>query len=134
MFEPPFWIALFEQHENGCYSAARLVIGASEPTGAELASFLSKVDYSRLKFTTPGSEGFAVLKEYRFKKQQQKIKKAVAPEQGKHTYTKAHAMLKKQQEEQKTVRKKQSRIERDAREEEQFRIKQLRRKEKHRGH
>ncbi len=134
MFEPPFWIALFEHFENESYSVARQVIGTSEPQGADLVGFFNNLNYSELKFSQPDFNESASKKEYSFKKQQHKVKLTLSQACTKHTYTKAHAILKNQHSEIKAERKKQSRVERQNTIKQQFMLHQQKKKKKHRGH
>ena len=135
-FDPPFWIALFEWKYTGVYSVAREVIGTSEPTCAELNVFLNRLDYARLRYTIPCKEENCNKKVQRvnFKKLQKRIKEQTSQTEFKHTYSKAHEELKKQQEERKKEVKHMSKIQKEDDMQRKFELRQVKRKEKLRGH
>jgi hypothetical protein len=133
VFEDPFWVAIFEQYRNGYYSVAREVIGTSEPQGSELVLFFRKLDYENLKFTQPVKEETIDNKKINFKRQMRNIR--LAQHSGlKHTYTKAHAIIKANQSALKEEKRKQSRWEREEEKREKFRMNQQKKKEKQKGH
>lgn len=133
IFDPPFWIVLFEKIEKGKYSVAREVIGTSEPTNAELMSFFDRLDFSKIRYTVPVEEEKARKNETSFKKMQKKVKKATKQTNYKHTYSKAHEELKKQQKYNKQERKSVSKEEKKEEQERKFEIKQQKKKQKLRG-
>lgn len=133
LFEDPFWVALLEKEDEGRYSVARVVIGASEPTGAELIEFLDRLDPDKLNFTCqintvlPAHRNRGFKKQLHRNRQQQEFS-------CRHTYTKAHAMLKQQHKELKTARHEKGRTVKDEFKQLKFDIRQKKKKEKHRGH
>lgn len=132
LFEDPFWVAIFEQYQNGYYSVARQVIGATEPHGSEIVMFLQKLNYDRLKFTPPVREEKISKKVLNFKRQLKQIR--CAQLYGlKHTYTRAHALIKVNKDAIKAEKQKQSRTVREEEKREKFRLKQEKRKERQRG-
>ncbi|MBP1631455.1 MAG: hypothetical protein H6Q15_2348 [Bacteroidetes bacterium] len=134
-FCPPLWIALFEMHDDGQYSVAREVIGNSEPTGSDIRLFFQRLDYNRLRYTKNLEESANTEnRKFSYKKLQKKVKRETEKTNFKYAFTKAQIELKKQQEEMKTNSKRQSVERRMALEEKKFDLKQIKRKEKHRGH
>jgi|WetSurMetagenome_2_1015567.scaffolds.fasta_scaffold50076_4 hypothetical protein len=136
VYDNSFWIVLFEMNDENGYSVAREVIGTSEPTGSDLYLFFSHLDYNRLKYTNPSLRSLTRSFQYRigYKKRQRQIKREKQRGDHKNTFTKAQAELKRQFLENKTEAKSVRRIMRMDKEEHKFRIKQQKRKEKHRGH
>ena len=133
LFEEPFWVALIEREIDERYSVARAIIGTSEPSGATLVDFFDRLNCENLRFSEPVKAEYRVTKEVSFKKQLHKNRE-FQDTASRHTYTKAHAMLKQQQSELKTERKKVSRLEKEESVQLKFDIRQQKKKEKHRGH
>ncbi|HEY9123517.1 MAG TPA: YjdF family protein [Bacteroidales bacterium] len=136
LFEEPFWIVLFEKEDEYGYAVAREIIGASEPTGAELAAFLENINIDNLRFTLPliTQQKHGNFKRANYKLQMRKAKHIQETSKYKYTFTKAQTMLKEHQSIQKEERKKFSRQEKEKDLERKFELKQIKRKEKHRGH
>ncbi|SHF61387.1 Protein of unknown function [Bacteroides luti] len=134
-FCPPLWIALFEIYDSGQYSVAREIIGSSEPTGSDTKLFFERLDYNRLRYTKNLEESANTEnKKISYKKLQKKVKRETENINFKYAFTKAQVELKKQQEEKKANSKRQLKEIRIALEEKKFEIKQIKRKDKHRGH
>lgn len=133
LFEEPFWVALIEREIDGRYSVARAIIGTSEPSGATLVDFFDRLNCENLRFSDAVKTECRVTKDVSFKKQVHKNKE-FQDNTSRHNYTKAHAMLKQQQTELKTERKKVSRQENEESLQRKFDIRQQKKKEKHRGH
>ena len=136
LFEEPFWIVLFEKEDEHGYAVAREIIGSSEPTGAELTLFLENIKIDNLRFTLPliGNEDKGISKSRSFKLQMRKAKRIQETSKYKYTFTKAQVMLKEQHSMLKEERKDFSRQEKERDIERKFTLKQIKRKEKHRGH
>lgn len=133
VFEDPFWIAIFEQYQNGYYSVAREVIGTSEPQGSDLMLFFKKLNYNRLKYTQPVKEEKVCHKELNYKRQMRNIR-AAQHSCSNHTFTKAQACIKASRSALKEEKKKQSRVEKEEDRRERFSISQQKKKEKQKGH
>ena len=133
LFEDPFWVALIEREIDGQYSVARVVISTSEPLGATLADFFDRLNYESLKFSESVQTDCRVKKEVGFKKQVHKNNVCHIGDY-RHTYTKAHAMLKQQQSELKKERRKVCRQEKEELLQRKFNLRQQKKKEKHKGH
>jgi hypothetical protein len=136
IYDNSFWIVLFEMNDENGYSVAREVIGTSEPTGSDLYLFFSHLDYNRLKYTNPSSKSLTRPSQYciGYKKQQRQMKREEQRSNHKNTFTKAQTELKRQFLENKKEAKREHRIMRMDKEEHKFRLKQQKRKEKHKGH
>lgn len=134
LFDPPFWIALFERTENNEYSVARAIISTSEPEGVEIADFLNNLDFDRLQYTKPIATEKATKEKISFKKQQKLTKKATTDSKVKYISTKAQTLLREQQEANKKERKILSKLEKEEIKQQKFDLKQKKKKEKHRGH
>jgi hypothetical protein len=133
MFDPPFWMVLFESIEKGKYSVAREVIGTSEPTSAEIMLFFDRLDFKKIRYTMPIEGEEAQSNKISFKKMQKKVKKATEQSNYKYTYNKAHEELKKQQEQHKQEKKIVSKEKRDEEKERKFELNQQKKKQKLRG-
>ncbi len=128
MFDEPFWIAVFEREHCEKYEVCKITFGA-EPKDYEVYDYFLK-NYSRLCF----GESVSSVKEEKHinpKRIQRAINKQL---QNKGIGTKAQQALKLLQEEWKLQKKTVSREKREEEKELRFRLRQEKRKEKHRGH
>jgi hypothetical protein len=127
-FEDPFWIGIYERMEENRIEACKITFGP-EPKDYEVYSFLNE-NWKNFKFSppVPGED----LKERRSnpKRMQREIARQL---QSPGVGTKAQQALKALQEENKTERKKQSKLRREEEKERQFEIRQQKKKEKHKG-
>lgn len=126
-FEKPFWIGVFEHISEGKLSVCKVTFGA-EPKDYEIYDFILK-NYYQLRFS------LAVATDVKEagrnpKRVQREVHKQV---QNTGIGTKSQQALKLQQEQMKTERKILSREQREAEKQWQFKLKQQKRKEKHRG-
>ena len=126
-FEEPFWVGVFEKHEDGTLSVAKVTFGA-EPKDCEVLEFIQK-HYFSLSFS-PTVEA-AVRETKRNPKRMQRDVKWQLQETG--IGTKSQQALKLQQEQGKQARREKSREQRLAEAERMFELKQQKKKEKHRG-
>ena len=127
-FEDPFWVGVFERIENGRLSVAKVTFGA-EPKEPELLIYLLR-HYYRLQFS-PAVET-AVKPAHRNSKRAQR-------EAGRQTAqvgigTKSQQALQLQQEQNKQVRKRRSRVRKQADAKRLYALKQQQKREKHKGH
>ena len=129
LFEPPFWIGLYEREADGRYEVFKATFGP-EPKDYEVYQYYLD---NRCRFIFSPSVESAGIEERRKnpKRMQREAQKAILST---GVGTKAQQALKLQQEEGKLARKAKSRAQREAEAERQFAIKQEKRKEKHRGH
>jgi hypothetical protein len=134
LFDPPFWVALFEKIENDKYSVAKAIIGASEPTEVEIANFLNNLDLDELQYTMPIATAKAHKEKISFKKRQKLTREATSESKVKHVYSKSQALLKEQFEANKIEQKTLSKLQKEEIEQRKFDLKQIKKKEKHKGH
>ena len=127
-FEDPFWVGVFERIENRKLSVAKVTFGV-EPKDYDVLEFINR-NYYHLQFS-PAVE--TVVKDTRKNpKRAQRDAKKQTLETG--IGTKSQQALKLQQEQNKQERKVRSREQRDAKSQRLFELKQMKKKEKHRGH
>ena len=127
-FEEPFWVGVFERIEDGKLSVAKVIFGA-EPKDYEVQEYIQQYYFS-LKFS-PAVE--AIVKDIkRNPKRMQRSAKKQMLETG--ISTKSQLALKLQQEQNKHERKERSRKKKEAEEQRMFELKQLKKREKHKGH
>ena len=127
-FEDPFWVGVFEKIENGKLSVAKVTFGA-EPKDYKVLELIYR-NYYHLQFS-PAVE--TVVKDTRKNpKRAQRDAKKQTLETG--IGTKSLQALKLQQERNKQERKVRSREQRDAENQRLFELKQIKKREKHKGH
>ena len=127
-FENPFWVGVFERIENRKLSVAKVTFGA-EPKDYEVLEFINR-NYYHLQFS-PAVE--TVIKDTKKNpKRAQRDAKKQTLETG--IGTKSQQALKLQQEQNKQERKVRSREQRDAESQRLFELKQMKKREKHKGH
>jgi sulfur relay (sulfurtransferase) DsrC/TusE family protein len=127
-FEDPFWVGIFERIENRKLSVTKVTFGA-EPKDYEVLEFIYR-NYYHLQFS-PAVE--TVIKDTKKNpKRAQRDAKKQTLETG--IGTKSQQALKLQQEQNKQERKVRSREQRDAESQRLFELKQMKRREKHKGH
>lgn len=128
-FDEPFWVGVYERTHLGGLEAARIVFGA-EPKDYEVKDALLE-GYGRLRFS-PAVEAER-SEEHRVnpKRMQREVRKQV---QTQGVGTKAQQALKLQQEQGKLAHKALSREQRDERAQQQFELRQSKKREKRKGH
>lgn len=130
LFEDPFWIGIFESESDKCYEVAKVVFGP-EPTEVQLYEFINNQFYF-IPFSK-SNDTINILKDniIGYKRFQRKIKK----QQSQCSIgTKAQNAIKIQQESKKFERKNESKIRKELEQERLFKLKQIKKKEKHKGH
>ena len=127
-FEDPFWVGVFERNENGKLSVAKVTFG-TEPKDYEVLEFINR-NYYHLQFS-PAVETVVKDTKKNPKRAQRDAKKQTL-ETG--IGTKSQQALKLQQEQNKQERKVRSREQRDAESQRLFELKQMKKREKHKGH
>ena len=127
-FEDPFWVGVFERVSDGKLSAAKVTFGA-EPKDYEVLEFINR-NYYHLRYS-PAVE--TVVKEAKKnpKRAQRDAKKQIL-ETG--IGTKSQQALKLQQEKNKQEQKVIRREQREAENQRLFELKQMKKREKHKGH
>ena len=127
-FEDPFWVGIFERIENRKLSVAKVTFGA-EPKDYEVLEFINR-NYYHLQFS-PAVE--TIVKDTKKNpKRAQRDAKRQTLETG--IGTKSQQALKLQQEKNKQERKVRSREQREAENQRLCELKQMKKKEKHKGH
>ena len=127
-FEDPFWVGVFERIENRKLSVAKVTFGV-EPKDYDVLEFINR-NYYHLQFS-PAVETVVKDTKKNPKRAQRDAKKQTL-ETG--IGTKSQQALKLQQEQNKQERKVRSREQRDAESQRLFELKQMKKREKHRGH
>ena len=127
-FEDPFWVGVFERIENRKLSVAKVTFGV-EPKDYDVLEFINR-NYYHLQFS-PAVETVVKDTKKNPKRAQRDAKKQTL-ETG--IGTKSQQALKLQQEQNKQERKVRSREQREAENQRLFELKQMKKKEKHRGH
>lgn len=128
LFDTPFWVALFERETNGTYEVCRVVF-SPEPRDQEVYSYILS-HYSRLEFSPAIQTETAPDREINPKRAQRLARKQTLPAA---IGTKAQQALQLQREQAKTARRALTREQRDMEEARRYRLRQEKRKEKHRG-
>lgn len=128
LFDPPFWIGLFEREWEGRYEACRVVFGA-EPRDFEVYAYVLD-RYTHLAFSPARASGPEMDRKVDPKRAQREARRQTQPS---GIGTKAQQALQLQREQSREERRI---LSREAREAEEARRRQLRRekkKQKHRG-
>ena len=127
-FEDPFWVGVFERIENRKLSVAKVIFGV-EPKDYDVLEFINR-NYYHLQFS-PAVE--TVIKDTKKNpKRAQRDAKKQTLETG--IGTKSQQALKVKQEQNKQERKAISREQREAENRRAFELKQIKKREKHKGH
>lgn len=130
-FSEPFWVGVFEVKSDDSYKICKVTFG-TEPRDEEVYEFILK-EFENLKFSnsTEILNNKSDVKKENPKRIQREIKKEVK-NQG--IGTKAQVALKKQYEENKLINKKNNKDIKNEMKERKFQLKQMKKKQKHRGH
>lgn len=128
MFEPPFWIGLYERFDEGKYEVCKITFGA-EPKDYKVYDFLLH-NWKHLQFSPPVNAERVEGKRMNPKRMQREINSQL---QDKGIGTRAQQTLKLQHEQNKTERKLRSKEQKEAETERQFVLRQEKKKAKHRG-
>jgi len=127
-FENPFWVGVFERECEGKLSACKVTFGA-KPQDYDLRKFIFE-NYDKLQFSSSVISAIDVREHVNPKRLQRQVKKEMATAT---IGTKSQKALKLQQEERKRLRKKRSKEQREAEKDRQFKLRQQKRREKHKG-
>lgn len=126
------WLGIFERNDSEGYAVARKIFGG-EPTDAELYEFVL-AHFDELKFTEP-QEFKLVIKRKNPKRVQREVRREMEKAKlGLPSTTHAQEVLRLDLEKNKKLKKTVSKVEKEAKREEKFQQKQVKRKKKHRGH
>ncbi len=127
-FEDPFWVGVFERIENRKLSVAKVTFGG-EPKDYEVLEFINR-NYYHLQFSPAVKTVVKDTKKNPKRAQRDAKKQTLETGVG----TKSQQALKLQQEQNKLERKVRSREQRDAESQRLFELKQMKKREKHKGH
>lgn len=131
-FEKRFWVGIFERTDKEGYAVARHIFGG-EPSDPEIHEFVLN-HYVDLKFGEPKDICIQIQRmnpkrvQREVRREMEKMKETTKPS------TLAQDYMRDEIEKKKKERKSVSSAEKQARKDEQFNLKQEKRKEKHRGH
>lgn len=128
LFEPPFWVGIYERIEDGRYQVCKITFGA-EPKDCEVYAFLLK-DWHRLRLSQPVGAGHRPEKKVNPKRMQREIHSQLNPS---GMGTKAQQALKLQQEQRKQARKGKDRVRKEREQEVRYALRQEKKKAKRRG-
>jgi len=128
LFDPPFWVGLFEREQDGAYAVCRVVFGA-EPRDNEVYAYILTC-YDRLEFS-PALP--AEKREDRLLNPKRVQRLARRQTETAAIGTKAQQALQLQREQAGASRCASSREKREAEETRRYQLRQEKRKEKHRG-
>ena len=128
-FEDPFWVGVFERDDETGYCVSRVVFGP-EPTNAELYEYIKR-EYVNLDFGRKIEEQVRIVRKKNFKRMQREVRKEIYEE---GVGTKAQQAMKLQMELNGKERQVISREKQREEETLKFKLKQEKKKEKHRGH
>lgn len=129
LFEAPFWVGLYERVEDGEYRVCKITFGG-EPKDYEVYAFILRHRYA-LRFSPPVQGEGPRQPRVNPKRVQREIGRQL---ESRGIGTKAQQALKLQQEQGKQARLTHTRQQREAEAERKFQLRQMRRKEKRRGH
>ena len=127
-FEDPFWVGVFERIDDGKLSVCKVTFGA-EPKDYDVWEFILR-HYDELVFS-PAVEAESRQTADNPKRRLRNVRKQM---ERRGIGTKSQQALQLQREELKTEHRQISREQRDAEAQRRFEMKQLKKKEKRRGH
>ena len=127
-FEDPFWVGVFERIDDGKLSVCKVTFGA-EPKDYDVWEFILQ-NYDRMAFS-PAVETETKQTADNPKRRLRNVRKQT---ECRGIGTKSQQALQLQREELKTEHRQISREQRDAAAQHRFEMKQLKKKEKRRGH
>ena len=127
-FEEPFWVGVFERIKDGKLSVCKVTFGA-EPKDYDILVFVL-YHYYELVF----SPSVEIETRQAADNPKRRLRNARKHLENTGVGTKAQQALQRQREEMKTERRQISREERDAEAQRRFETKQVKKKEKKRGH
>jgi hypothetical protein len=131
-FEKRFWVGVFERTDKEGYCVARHIFGI-EPTDPEIYEFVLN-HYQELNFGKPKEFTLEIKRmnpqrvQKKVRREMERLKETARPS------TFAQDYMREELEKKKLAKKCQSSAEKQAYKEEQFTLKQQKKKEKHRGH
>lgn len=130
-FDCPFWVGVFEVYLENTIQTCKVVFG-TEPKDGEIYNLIL-TDYYNLNFSRPTTvdENYKRPKAVNPKRMQRQVSQQT---HAKGIGTKSQQSIQKQREENKIQRKQVSKKQMDEEKQLKFQMKQLKKKEKHKGH
>ncbi len=128
-FDDPFWVGVYERTCGNRYEVAKITFGA-EPKDYEVWVYLLE-NWKKLDFAKTTQSEIPQDRQINPKRMQREICRSL---QNPGIGTKAQQALKLAQEQGKLERKRQTKAEIEAEREQKFELRQIKRKQKHRGH
>ena len=128
LFEPPFWVGLYERIDDGRYEVCKITFG-TEPKDYEVYDFLLS-SWRGLSFSPPVAAEIASERKINPKRMRRQINRQL---DDRGIGTKAQQALKLQHEQHKTERKTIGRAQKEMEKERQFALRQEKKRAKHRG-
>ncbi|PJD95014.1 MAG: hypothetical protein CK425_09725 [Parachlamydia sp.] len=131
-FEKCYWVGIFERTDQEGYAVARHIFGA-EPSDTEIHEFVLN-HYHELKFGDLQEVNIQIQRmnpkrvQREVRREMAKLKETAKPS------TLAQDYMREEIEKKKKERKSTSSVEKQARKDQQFQLKQQKRKAKHQGH
>ncbi len=129
LFDPPFWVGIFEHNDGDTYRMARHVFGA-EPTEPQLLE-LARNGFPGLTFSNPVNLASVELREVGYKRRMREIRAAM---KNPAASTRSQQILQQEMERQAQNNREHRRQIRQQSEDLKFQARQARKAEKHRGH
>ena len=127
-FEEPFWVGIYERVSDSGLEVGRIVFGA-EPKDYQVYEYFL-LNWNKLKFSP--KVDFEVVKLQ--KRNPKVLQRAIKKEQNRTGIgTKAQQALKAMQEERKTTKKSNRAKRNEDEKEQQFKLRQIKKKKKHKG-
>lgn len=132
VLQEQFWVGIFERNDDEGYAVAKQIFG-SEPTDVELYQFITE-NFQQLKFTKP-QKFKLIIKRKNPKRLQREVRHLMEKvKTGLPSTTHAQDVLRLELEQNKKLKKTMTRAEKLAEQQEQFLLRQEKKKQKHRGH
>ncbi len=128
-YDNPFWVGVFERTNLDTIQTCKVIFGA-EPKDYEIYALISK-EYNHLKFSRPIRIQMKKKAKVNPKRLQREVKKAT---QSQGIGTKAQQAMKLEQESRKVEKRVRTKAEKEQRKRSAFEQKQLKKKEKRKGH
>ena len=128
-FDDPFWVGVYERISDGMLEVCKITFGA-EPKDSEVYRFILQ-NWDKMRFSPPVK---ADCQQPDTKINPKRMQRTIHKQLNSHgTSTKSQQALQLQREENKLSRKKRNSRQKEERKEQQFALRQQKRKEKHRG-
>lgn len=128
LFQPPFWVGVYERAQGGRLEVCRITFGA-EPRDGEVLAYLLE-HWRQLRFSPAVEDDLPRQAPVNPKRARREARRQ--SEEGRGIVTKAQQAIQMQREQGKAERAAKTRARREEEKERQFLLRERRRKEKHR--